>query len=265
MVHTVPTPREQLAETLRQARLEAGFASHGSLAKRLTVSRPVVTKAESAAHPCPSDAVLAAWAGATGVGLETLTDLAQRAKSGTPDWFMPYLTAEATADTLRCWNPTLVPGLCQAESYARAVLSVEPYSPERLAEMVTARIERQQVIGRAYLTAIIDQLVLHRRVGSAAIMAEQCGHLASLAERPDIALHVLPEGSNLGTWGELQIASKGTIITVSMGAFEDVTTTAPELISRGVQAFERILGAAMPRADSLEFVQSMEETWKTRT
>src|ERR1700730_2134912 len=81
---------------LRQFRLDAGFESHGALAKRLNVSRPVVTRAENAAHPCPSDAVLAAWAGATGVGLDTLTGLAQRAKSGTPDWFMSDPAAKPT-------------------------------------------------------------------------------------------------------------------------------------------------------------------------
>jgi hypothetical protein len=32
-------------------------------------------------------------------------------------------------------------------------------------------------------------------LGSAAIMAEQCGHLAIMAERPDIGLHVIPEGT----------------------------------------------------------------------
>jgi transcriptional regulator with XRE-family HTH domain len=97
----VPTPGEQLANILRQSRLDAGYESHGALAKRLNVSRPVVTKAENAAHPVPSDAVLAAWAGITGAGLDTLTDLAQRAKSGTPDWFMSYRQAEAEASILR--------------------------------------------------------------------------------------------------------------------------------------------------------------------
>jgi DNA-binding MurR/RpiR family transcriptional regulator len=51
----VPTPREQLADILRQSRLDAGYESHGALAKRLNVSRPVVTRAENAAHPVPSD------------------------------------------------------------------------------------------------------------------------------------------------------------------------------------------------------------------
>jgi hypothetical protein len=65
-VRTVSTPREQLANVLRQSRLDAGYDSHGALAKKLNVSRPVITRAENAAHPVLSDAVLAAWAGVTG-------------------------------------------------------------------------------------------------------------------------------------------------------------------------------------------------------
>jgi transcriptional regulator with XRE-family HTH domain len=68
----VPTPREQLAEMLKQARIGAGYGSHGALAKRLNVSRPVVTKAENPTHPLPSDAILAAWAGITGAALDVL-------------------------------------------------------------------------------------------------------------------------------------------------------------------------------------------------
>jgi transcriptional regulator with XRE-family HTH domain len=205
-VRTVTTPREQLANVLRQSRLDAGYDSHGTLAKKLNVSRPVITRAENAAHPVPSDAVLAAWAGVTGVALDTLTDLARRAKSGTPDWFMSYRQAEAQASILRCWSPLLVPGLLQTESYMRVVLSVEDYSAEELDDLVSARLERQSVIGRAFLTAIIDQHVLQRLIGSPAVMAEQTAHLADLAERPRIALHVIPEGTNVGLWGALYLA-----------------------------------------------------------
>jgi len=156
----------------------------------------------------PSDAVLAAWAGVTGVALDTLTDLARRAKSGTPDWFMSYRQAEAQASILRCWSPLLVPGLLQTESYMRVVLSVEDYSAEELDDLVSARLERQSVIGRAFLTAIIDQHVLQRLIGSPAVMAEQTAHLADLAERPRIALHVIPEGTNVGLWGALYLATR---------------------------------------------------------
>src|SRR2546421_11517746 len=107
------TPREQLADLLRQSRIEAGYGSHGALARKLHVSRPVVTKAENPSNPVPSDAILAAWARATGAPLDTLIDLARRAKSGTPDWVMPYRQAESEAQTVRSWAPLVIPGLLQ--------------------------------------------------------------------------------------------------------------------------------------------------------
>ena len=260
----MPTPREQLATILKQARLDAGCESHGSLAKRLSVSRPVVSKAENPAQPIPSDALLAAWAGATGAPLDRLTELAQRAKSGTPEWFMPYRQAEAQATTLRCWGPLVVPGLLQTESYARASLAVEPYSPGRLAELVAARMERQQVLERARLTGIIDAGVLQRCIGSASVMAEQCAYLATVAERPDIVLHVVPEGANVGLWGAFNVAARDGIATVNLTTIRDVSSTAPDLVDETTQAWELILGAAMARAESVDFVRTQEETWKTR-
>lgn len=264
-MRTVLTPREQLADTLRQARLDAGCGSHGALAKKLNVSRPVVTRAENPAHPCPSDAVLAAWAGVTGVGLEVLTDLAQRAKSGTPEWFMPYLTAESGATMLRSWAPLIVPGLLQTESYARAVLSVEPYTPERLAELLAVRMERQQVLARAYLVAILDVTVLARCIGDATVMADQCAHLATMAERPNIALHVVPEGTNTGAWGALDVASRDGLASVNFStATDDVTTTAAEQVDRAMLAYERVLGYALPKPASLDFVRRQEDQWKSQ-
>ena len=258
------TAREQLATMLRQSRIDAGYGSHGALARKLNVSRPVISKAENASQPVPSDVVLAAWAGATGAGLDVLTDLAQRAKSGTPDWFMPYRQAEAEASILRCWSPLLVPGVLQTEDYMRAVLAVEPYTAERLNELVSARLERRAVIGRAYLTVVIDQHVTQRLIGSAAVMAEQCGHLADLAGRPDIALHVIAEGVNVGLWGAFDIAARDSMVTVRLETIEDIPSTAPGLVGKVTVAFERILGAALPRADSLAIIRTAEERWKTQ-
>jgi transcriptional regulator with XRE-family HTH domain len=258
----MPTPREQLADMLRKSRLDAGFASHGALAKRLNVSRPVITRAENASHPVPSDALLAAWAGVTGAPLDQLTEMAQQARSGIPDWFMPYRLAEGEAHTLRCWAPTVVPGLFQCESYARAILSVERLPQGKLGELVAARLERAQVIGRAVVTAIMDERVIRRLVGGAAIMSEQCSHLVMLGVRPDIAIHLLPESSNLGTWGALDIATKDGTVTVCLTTLEDVTSTAEPMTIKAMQAFDSLLGAAMPVAESLELIRSAEQEWK---
>jgi transcriptional regulator with XRE-family HTH domain len=262
-VHTVPTPREQLADKLREARISAGYDSHAALAAKLNVSRPVVSKAENLAQPVPSDAVLAAWAGLTGAPLGELQELANRVRSGTPEWFMRYIAAEAGATRLRCWAPIVVPGLLQCESYAREVIAAEPYAPEQLDGLVVTRMQRQQVLKRARLTAVIDGSVLRRCMGSPAIMAEQCAFLADAAERPNIAVHIVPEGTNTGVWGALDIASRDGLVTVCLTtALDDVTTTEARQADKGIEAFERILGSAMPRVESLEFVRTHEQQWK---
>jgi len=260
------TPREQLATILRQSRLDAGgFESHAALAKKLNVSRPVVSKAENPAMPVPSDAVLAAWSGATGVPLDTLTDLAQRAKSGTPDWFVPYRQAESEATVIRSWAPLIVPGLEQTEAYARAVLSAEPYTPPELDELLTARLERQQALQRAYVVSIFDAGVLQRCIGSPAVMAEQCMHLLTLAEQSNIALHVVPVGTNTGAWGALDIASHDGLATVNFStATDDVTTMETSQVDHALLAYERILGFALPKPATLDFVRQQEEQWKTQ-
>lgn len=261
----MPTPREQLADVLRQARLDAGFESHGALAKRLNVSRPVVSKAENPVHPVPSDAILAAWAGVTGVGVDVLMDLAQRARSGTPDWFMPWRQAEAEATILRYWSPIVVPGICQTTGYMRALFADEGHLLGQIDELVAARVERQQVIGRVPVTLIIGQHVLSRPVGTPTVMADQCAYLADVAERSGVGLHVLPDGVNMGVWGAFDIAARDSTVTVSLETVEDITSTASDLVSKVTVAFERILGAALPRSNSLSLLRSAEGQWKSQT
>lgn len=258
------TPREQLADTLRTARLEAGYSSHGALANAMHVSRSLISKAENPREVIPSDATLTAWSGVTGCPLDQLTDLAKRCRLGTPDWFTSYLAAESSATVLRTWCPLLVPGLLQTKDYARAVLSTEPHSPARLAELLETRMRRQEVLARARYTAVVDHLVFERCIGSPAIMAEQCAYLAELAERPNIALHVVPEGVNAGMTGTVDIASNGSLVTVNMVQLRDISSTAESMVDEALALYERVLGVAMSPAESAEFVREMGSQWKTR-
>jgi len=257
------TPRENLASKLREARIAAGCGSQGALAKRLTVSRSLITKAENATQPIPSPELVSAWAGVTGAPLDELLELVKRCRSGTPEWFMPYQIAEARATLLRYWSPMVVPGLLQTESYMRGLFEGEGNQLDQIDGLVSARMERQAIIGRVHVTAIISQQVLQRLVGSASVMAEQCAHLVNLAER-SVALHVVPEGTNMGLWGAFDIAARDSVITVCLETVEDVTSTAPHLAGKVTEAYERLLGAALPRAESLKLIRTAEEEWKTR-
>lgn len=261
----MPTHRENLATALKTARLSAGFRSQAALAEELHVDRSNIGKAESPGQPTPSPELTAAIAKATGADPDELAELLKRSKSGTPDWFGPYLEVEQSASMLRMWAPVWVPGPMQTESYARTLLSASPHTPERLNELVDARMARQGILNRAHVVAVIRACVLQECLGSPGVMAEQCARLASLAARPNVALYVVPEGTNTGAGAGLSIASRGATATVILStALDDIPTTSPDQIDRSVQTFERLLATALSAAPSLDFLLTWEETWKER-
>lgn len=256
------TPRELLADLLKRARLDAGFDTQAKFAREINISRPQVTKAENPVGAVPSPGVLASWSRATGVPHDKVADLARRAKSGSPEWFMPYRSAERSAAMVRCWAPMIFPGLFQTEAYAREILSAEPRTPERLSELLEGRLERQEVLQRALVTACIDVGVLDRLIGNASVMAEQLARLAELAEQPNIAVHIVPQ-TNIGSWAAIDIASRDGLATVSFSTgTDDVTTTDTARVDRAIAAYERILGHAYDQRASLDYVRNREATWK---
>jgi transcriptional regulator with XRE-family HTH domain len=258
------TPREQLAELLRQARLDAGFGSHGELARKLNVSRPVVTKAENPAHPVPSDALLAAWAGATGAGLDVLTDLAQRARSGPPGWFAKWADIEARASLIRWFEPLLVPGLLQTESYASAVLAWKPDSAAAEANLKN-RLARQSVLDRAELRVVILESVLYREVGDAATMCEQVQHLLVVGNRPSVMLQVVADtpavAGALG--GAFAIAAEGPadVAAYAESNIQGAVYTDPDLIARAARVFDGLRADALPWTQTQDLFRKAGERW----
>jgi transcriptional regulator with XRE-family HTH domain len=251
---------------LRETRIRAGFRSQAALAKEIHLSRPVISRAENPAHPVPSDDVLKEWARVTDADLEEMRELAARATGDAPEWFTNYLAAEQEATIIRLWGPMIFPGLLQTEAYAREILSVYQHAPERLEGLLAVRMKRQEAIGRARITALIGASVFSRPIGSAAVMAEQCAHLVDLAEREQILLYVVPDDVNAGAWADINIASRGSTAMVCLTTgTTDVPTTAPEQIDMAVTTLERLIGTAMPLAESLDFARKWRDEWKSRT
>jgi hypothetical protein len=70
-----------------------------------------------------------------------------------------------------------------------------------------------------------------------------------------------PSGGDC-SYGELGIATGGEGTTVSMPTLQDITSTEPKMVTKALVAWERLLGAAMPRQDSLTLIRSAERSWK---
>ena len=114
--------------------------------------------------------------------------------------YMEFIGLEAEAASALAWQVAAVPGLLQTEEYARAIhaahqqVVLEP--PGVFERRVAARMIRQQVLTSRNppleLSAVIDEAVLLRKVGSREVMSRQLRHLAEMAELPNVELRILP-------------------------------------------------------------------------
>ena len=115
-----------------------------------------------------------------------------------PEWFGLYVTLEDSAETIRKYEPELVPGLLQTRAYAHQVTRVPAghITEEESERRVNVRMARQEILHRRrppapQLDVILNEAVLHR-IDDRPIMAEQLGHLLELGQQPDIAIRILP-------------------------------------------------------------------------
>jgi transcriptional regulator with XRE-family HTH domain len=163
-----------LGAVLRRARLAAGITSQEALADKLGYERTVIAKAESGQRP-PSPDVARAYArefpqlnALMGAGLiEEWAEHVRKNGGSFPEFFVDWVEAERAASALFYWAPTLVPGLLQVESYARAILATAPDNSESSDARLAGRMERQQVIPA--------EIGVHAGLGGAASIADREG------------------------------------------------------------------------------------------
>jgi transcriptional regulator with XRE-family HTH domain len=122
--------------------------------------------------------------------------------------YQQFIGLEHEATSIAVWHVDVVAGLLQTEAYARHIISsysrVEPIAPGMIGRLVRVRMRRQQVLSREelQLSVVLDESVLKRRVGDDLVMYDQLQRLAKEAERPNMALRILPLDAQHTVFGE---------------------------------------------------------------
>jgi len=280
----------RLAAELRRLR-ESGDFTGDDVAERLGWSASKVSRLENARQaPRFADVRrLLDLYGVEGNYREQLLQLARDAvrrgwweafSDALPEPYASYIGLEIEAEELWQWETQVVPGLLQTEAYAQAVEqrshSTEVIPPSRVDARVEARLERQSVLTREaplHLSVVLDEALLLRRYGGAAVMAGQLQHLQELSDLPNLTLQVLPlEGPHpiaTGSFTLLQFPLVGGIkfhdvvyIEHLNGCsyLEEETETYRHRLS-----FERLRAEALGPAESMETISRIaRETWRDK-
>ena len=265
-------PSKRLGRKLREARIAAGYRNQQEFGAAMNMHRTTVTKIESGARQVGSD-VLRQWCELCHVDFELYEASARlawfAADSPVPVWFEGFFRAQVLAHTIRTWHPIIVPGPLQTPDYARALHEGAGIPDDLIEDRVAARIDlQQQTIERrpvpVRLIAVMDEAVLHRRVGSDDTRYKQLVHLAEQGQRKHVGIQVVPacRGANAGHVGSFTIASVEDADVMLMGAVEDVTTDKRPAIRAGLAIFDRVRLDALSGPESIELIMKAAEECK---
>jgi transcriptional regulator with XRE-family HTH domain len=201
-------PRRQLGRYLRDARNAAGLTIKDA-ARGLEWSETKIWRIESGQTSLRSFdvEVMCRVYRVEAEMAEALMGLAKETKSrgwwqaygdAVPEWFDLYVGLEAAASKLFLYGQELVPGLFQTPSYARTLITADhpDESDEEADRRVNLRVARQALVRRTIdppaLQVALNESVLRRPVGGAAVMAEQLERLAEASQLPNVSLRVVP-------------------------------------------------------------------------
>lgn len=172
-----------------------------------------------------------------------------------PRSYQAFVQNERHAARIQWYEPLVVPGLLQTESYARALSVVTGPSRARANErIVTRRVDfrmaRQQLLHRPdppEMHFIVDEAAIHRRIGGPGVFADQLRYLSTAASMPAVVLQVIPftAGEHPGLVGNFEIVDfpdpeDGSLLFIEDARRGYGTQEAPEDIADYKDLFARL-------------------------
>ena len=259
---TARLARQALADRLRELRVQAGLTA-SALAAAAGWHRTKVSKLEHGATS-PSATDIERWCLICGVperSAELIHEL-QAADSLWLDWRRMERAGLRPAQEsvrelyertklFRFYSSVMIPGPVQTPGYIHALLSSlrdRRGLIDDVDEAVAERIDRQQSLLRSEhrYVIVLEEGVLHHRIGGPAVLAGQLRHLLSIARLPGMSLGVIPKGiDRSANWPtEMFFIFDDAQVNVELvSGFLSVTQ--PREIAMYAERFEEFAGAAV--------------------
>lgn len=264
--------RRRLGAELRRLRDGSGFTIE-YVADKLECSASKISRIETGqigASPRDVRDILNIY-GVAQTEVESLVQVAREARQ--KGWWQSYgvvLTGayvgfESAADKIETYEVLCVPGLLQTADYARHLMRVgrPDMSDEEIDTRVRIRLQRQSLLTQDEpidLWVVLDEAVLARLVGGAEVMRRQLDHLATMAERPNVIIQVLPfrAGAHSGMEGAFcilrfaeEVDPDMTYVTMATGG---VFQEKDEEMQRYSFIFDRLRQAALSPEESVKLI-----------
>jgi transcriptional regulator with XRE-family HTH domain len=274
---SVQRARQQLAERLRDIRLDAGLTAR-ALSAAAGWHEAKTSRIESA-RQAPSEADILQWCRVCGADREIpdLIAASRAADSMYVEWrrLNPAGLRRAQESRRPLYERTrffkaycsaVVPGFLQTPGYAGALLAAIGTfrgTPDDVDEAVAARMSRNRMLrsNNHRFVLLMEESVLRYHLGAADVMVDQLGYLLEATDLPSVSLGVIPFAAQPRPLWPLE----------SFTVFDDervhvellsaqVTVTAPSEITLYVRAFEKLAELAVYRTQARALITAAVDT-----
>jgi hypothetical protein len=182
--------------------------------------------------------------------------------------YTTYIGLEREAASVLDWELGVMPGLLQTREYARSLLrvGVNELTPEAIEQRVEIRLERQKLLTEGddslRVVAVMDEGVLHRRIGGRDILRAQLEYVLKISELPRVTVQILPfdarEVTSSGTQGSFSILEFPEPLDPDAVYVENVAGELlledPLDVAEFKIAFQKLGSAALSPPDSLALI-----------
>ena len=189
--------------------------------------------------------------------------------------YLNFVGYEAGASFIRQFQDTVVPGLLQTTGYAQELTATTVEDPVKIASVVRLRLLRQSELAkrtpppRQYF--VLDEAVIRRHIGNQtdpAIMPDQLRHIAAKARDDQrVTVRVIPfsAGAHPGLTGgpftllEFEGGLSDFLYLDQGPDLIDMISADDRRVAKYADAFEKLLGGALPESESVDFILSVAE------
>jgi len=189
-----------------------------------------------------------------------------RERAALPRGFPEFLVREAKASKMHVFDPIVINGIFQTREYAYEVLKAGR-DPEEVEQVVTKRLERQEILVRPKplrIVAVLDEVALRRVIGGREVMRGQVERLIERAQQPNITLQIVPveRGSYAGLPGAFSAMGfdDGPDLVYIEGHVGGRLIADAATVREYALRYDLIRGAAMSDDESLKLLHSILES-----
>jgi len=177
-----------------------------------------------------------------------------------------YEAFESVAVRIIDIEPLLVPGLLQTSDYCRGLFHGLGVDETLIFDRMAHRLGRQKLLSRIEppdLVFVIGEAALRRPLPTHLLMARQVRHIAEQTDRPNVAVHVLPESvvahpGLRGSFVVLEFKDAAPIAFVE-GNMSAMFPENPAEIEAYRLDVERMVDLALGERESVELLHAIAE------